>query len=180
MKKAVALLILIMFASDGLAQTSKWKKGKLWFSDPEELYILRLCNTVTTTLDINTREVKPDDLRSMRDLLDPRWKGKISIQDPTLPGSGSNQAAYLYIQFGEDFVRKLYIDQKPMISRDTRQLTDWLVRGTYPISFGAVDGDVEQLRRDGFPVLPLYDLPDWPGTTTAGFGQVALLSHAPH
>src|SRR5580765_110982 len=26
---------------------SKWKKGKLWFSDPDEQYILRLANTVT-------------------------------------------------------------------------------------------------------------------------------------
>jgi iron(III) transport system substrate-binding protein len=159
---------------------SKWKKGKLWFSDPEDQYVLRLCNTLTSTLEINTREVKLDDLRSVRNLLDPKWKGKITLQDPTLFGSGSNQAAQLYIQFGEDFVRRLYIDQKPMISRDTRQMTDWVARGTYPISFGGLDGEVEQLRRDGFPVLPLYGLPDWPGTTTAGFGQIALLNNASH
>jgi iron(III) transport system substrate-binding protein len=169
-------LLFLPETTDG----SKWKKGSLWFSDPEEQYVLRLCNTLTTTLEINTREVKPGDLHSMRDLLDPKWKGRISLQDPTLPGSGSNQAAQLYIQFGEEFIRRLYIDQKPMISRDTRQLTDWLVRGTYPISFGAVDGDVEQLHTEGLSVLPVYNLSDWPGTTTAGFGQVALLDHAPH
>jgi iron(III) transport system substrate-binding protein len=159
---------------------SKWKTGKVWFTDPGEEYVLRLCNTLTSTLAINTREVKPDDLRSMRDLLDPRWKGRMSFQDPTLPGSGSNQAAQLYLEFGEEFIRRLYIDQKPMISRDTRQLGDWLVRGTYPISFGAVDGDVEQLRKEGWPVSPVYNLTDWPGTTTAGFGQLALLNQAPH
>jgi iron(III) transport system substrate-binding protein len=168
--------LLLPEVTDG----SKWKTGKLWFSDPEQTYVLRLCNTLTSTLAINTREVKPDDLRSMRDLLDPKWKGKISLQDPTVPGSGSNQAAQLYLQFGEEFVRRLYIDQKPAISRDTRQLSDWLVRGTYPISFGAVDGEVERLSKEGWPVLPLYSLSDWPGTTTAGFGQIALLSHAPH
>ncbi len=159
---------------------SKWQTGNLWFSDPEQLYVLRLCNTLTSTLAINTHGLKPEDLHSMRDLLDPRWKGKISLQDPTLPGSGSNQAAQLYLQFGEDFVRRLFIDQKPAISRDTRQMTDWLVRGTYPISFGAVDGEVEHLNKEGWPVLPVYSLSDWPGTTTAGFGQIALLGHAPH
>jgi iron(III) transport system substrate-binding protein len=159
---------------------SNWKKGALWFSDPDDLYILRLCNTLTSTLAINTHEVQPDALHSMQDLLDPKWRGKISLQDPTVPGSGSNQAAQLYVELGEDFVRRLYIDQKPVISRDTRQLVDWLLRGTYPISFGTVDGDVEQLERDGLPVLPLYGLSDWPGTTTAGFGQVAMLNHAPH
>jgi len=29
------------------------------------------------------------------------------------PAAGSNQAAQLYLQFGEDFVRRLYLDQKP-------------------------------------------------------------------
>jgi iron(III) transport system substrate-binding protein len=159
---------------------SKWKQGKLWFSDPEEEYVLRLANTVTSTLAINTQKIRTEELRSIQELLDPKWKGKISVQDPTLPGSGSNQAAQLYLQFGEEFFRHFYIDQKPVITRDTRQLTDWLVRGTYPVSFGAVDGDMEQLRKDGWPVLPLYSLTDWPGTTTAGFGQLAMLNNAPH
>ena len=163
-----------------VVDASHWKTGKLWFSDPDDEFILRLCNTLTSTLAINTHEVRPDDLKSVQDLLDPRWTGKISVQDPTLPGSGSNQAAQLYLQFGEAFVKRLYIDQKPMISRDTRQLTNSLLRGTYPISFGAVDGDVEQLARDGLPVLSIYGLAGWPGTTTAGFGQVAMLMHAPH
>jgi iron(III) transport system substrate-binding protein len=39
---------------------------------------------------------------------------------------------------------------------------------------------VEQLRNEGWPVASLYGLSDWPGTTTAGFGQIALLNHAPH
>ena len=120
---------------------AKWKIGKLWFSDPEQIYILRLFNTLGTPFHINTDKVKPGELRSVRDLLDPKWKGKISVQDPTTPGSGSNHAAALYAQFGEEFVRRFYIDQKPAISRDTRQLTDWLARGTYPIALGAEDSE---------------------------------------
>jgi iron(III) transport system substrate-binding protein len=158
---------------------SKWKKGKLWFSDPDDQYVLRLSNTVSTTFYINTSHVKPGDLRTVQDLLNPKWSGKISLQDPTVPGSGSNQAAQLYLQFGEDFVKKLYVDQKPAISRDTRQLTDWLARGSHPISLGAEDRDVDQLRKEGLPIAPL-DLPDLPGLISAGFGQLALLNGAPH
>src|SRR5581483_9677436 len=72
---------------------AKWKKGKLWFMDPEERYILRLFNTVGANFYVNTQSAKPSDFRSARDLLDPKWMGKISAHDPTVPGSGSNQAA---------------------------------------------------------------------------------------
>ncbi len=158
---------------------SKWKKGKLWFADPEQQYVLRLFNTVNESFTINTQEVKPADLRSVRDLLDPKWKGKISFMDPTVSGTGSNQAAQLYVRFGEEFIKKLLIDQKPMITRDRRQLTDGLIRGTYPISFGAEGGEVERLRAQGVPLLPMFDLADMPGSLSGG-DQVALVSHAPH
>ncbi|MBA2690085.1 MAG: extracellular solute-binding protein [Burkholderiales bacterium] len=159
---------------------SKWKKGKLWFMDPEQQYVLRLFNTAGPVFYINTQAVKPADLRSARDLLNPKWRGKISAHDPTVPGPGSNQAARFYLRFGEEFVKQLYVDQKLMISRDRRQLTDWLMRGTYPISFDAEDDQLERMRKEGLPVMAIYSLPDLPGTLSGGEGQVALLSHAPH
>ena len=159
---------------------SKWKLGKLWFSDPDDQYILRLANSVTTMFHINTRQVKPGEIRAVKDLLNPKWKGKIALQDPTIPGSGSNQAAHLYFQHGEDFVKQLYVDQKPMVSRDTRQLTDALARGTHPITLGAEDADVDKLRREGMPIERLENLTDLYSEVSASFGQVAILDKAPH
>ncbi len=159
---------------------SKWKKGKLWFGDPEGQYVLRLANSVTTMFHINTDAVKPGDLRSTKDLLDPKWKGRIALQDPTISGSGSNQAAHLYFQHGADFVKRLYLDQKPMISRDTRQLTDGLARGVYPITLGAEDAEVEKLRAEGMPLALLDNLSDLYSEVSAGFGQVAMIAEPPH
>ncbi len=158
---------------------SKWKKGELWFADPEHQYVLRIFNTVNRAFTINTREVKAEELHSIRDLLDPKWKGKISFMDPTISGTGSNQAAQLYAQLGEDFIRRLFIDQKPMISRDRRQLTDGLARGSYPISFGAEEGELQRLREEGLPVSALYSLEDMRPSLSGG-DQVALFNHAPH
>lgn len=159
---------------------AKWKRGALWFMDPEQQYVLRLFSSESEEFSINTQYVKPDDLRSAQDLLDPKWKGKIATHDPTVPGTGSNQAARFYMQFGEDFVKKLFVDQQPAISRDERQLTDWLLRGTYPIVFGANDARVEEMRKEGMPLVSVHGLPDLPGTVAVGNGLVGLFKNAPH
>jgi iron(III) transport system substrate-binding protein len=163
-----------------VVDASKWKSGKLPFVDPEQQYVLRLWNSVTPSFYINTQVVKPGDLRSARDLLDPKWRGKISAEDATLPGSGSAQAARYHLQLGEEFVKKLYIDQKPVISRERRQLTDWLIRGTYPIALNADEDEVERLRKEGMPVTAVFSLPDLPGATNTGEGQVGMFKNAPN
>ncbi len=178
-EKMLAPLKPALILGDAL-DPAKWRRGKLWFTDPQERYVLRLFNTVGPALHINTRSVKPDELRAARDLLDPRWKGRISAHDPTVGGSGIGHATRYYLQFGEDFVRRLYVDQKPVVARDRRQLTDWLLRGSQPISLDAEEDQVERLRRDGLPVAAVYKLSDMPGTLTAGVGQMALLDRAPH
>jgi iron(III) transport system substrate-binding protein len=156
-----------------------WKRGSLWFLDPEEQYVLRLFNTVREAFMINTDIVKPDDLRKFTDLLDPKWKGRISVLDPTRSGTGSNQIALMEELFGEDFVNKLLVDQTPIISTNRRQLTDWMVRGVYPISFGPEDGEVERLREEGMPVKTIYGLEDMPGTISGG-NVMSLIAGAPH
>jgi iron(III) transport system substrate-binding protein len=159
---------------------SKWKKGSLWFADPEQQYVLRLTDMQSALFHINTSKVKPEEMRTGNDLLDPRWKGKIAFMDPTVNGSGSNDAARLYLNFGEDFVKRLFIDQKPVITRDSRQLTDWLARGTYPIAWAAEASQVEQMRKDDFPILAVYNLSDMPGSTSGAFGQLVSINGAPH
>jgi iron(III) transport system substrate-binding protein len=145
-----------------------WRSGSLWFLDPEQQYVLRLFNTVREAVMINTDQVKKGDLKTFRDLLDPKWKGKISVLDMTRSGTASNQAAVMEGQFGAEFVNKLLTDQKPIVSTSRRQLTDWVARGTYPISIGAEDGEIERLQAEGLPVDTIYSLSDMPGSLSGG------------
>jgi len=157
-----------------------WKAGKPWFMDPDGKYVLRLFNTVTRMFFINTSLVKPEEIKVSKDLLDPKWKGKIIVHDPTVPGTGSNDAARLYAQFGEDFLKKLYVDQQPRIVRDRRQITDAIFRGTYPIALGAEDEDVNKFIAEGIPLRSIYELEDLPGSLSAGVGEAAFIANAPH
>jgi iron(III) transport system substrate-binding protein len=98
-------------------------------------------------------------MRTAKDLLNPKWKGKIVTQDPTSKsGSGSNTAASIYSQLGPEFTKTLYVDQKPVISDDRRQMTDWLARGTYPICLTCRADDVRPLQKEGFKILEVFDL----------------------
>jgi len=159
---------------------SRWKNGKLWFVDPEERYVLRLFSSVASFLHINTEYVKPDEIRSAKDLLNPKWRGKISTEDPTDSGNGQNQAVRFYLQLGEEFVKKLYIDQKLGITRERRQLADWLARGTYPICLSCREDDVTALRREGFKILEVFELSDVAGTIGSSPWLLTLMNKAPH
>src|SRR4029450_5363539 len=98
---------------------------------------------------LKTSMATPEEIKTAQDLLNPKWKGKIIAHDPTVPGTGSNDAARLYAQFGEDFLKKLYVDQQPRIVRDRRLITDALTRGSYPIALGAEDEDVNKFIAEG-------------------------------
>jgi iron(III) transport system substrate-binding protein len=139
---------------------AKWKAGKLWFMDPEDKFILRVFNSVNGLFFYNADHVKAEEVRSAKDLLNPKWHGKISTDDPMVSGTGAATAAMLYTQLGAEFVKRLYIDQKPVFSRERRQYTDWLARGTYPICLNCREDDVKPLRKEGFKLVEVFELAD--------------------
>ena len=85
---------------------AKWVVGRVLFMDPEQQYMLRLTNFLTLLVSVNTQYVRAEEIRSWADLLDPRYRGKISADDPNVAGSGWNTASYLLGSLGEDYVRR--------------------------------------------------------------------------
>jgi iron(III) transport system substrate-binding protein len=159
---------------------TKWKSGGLWFLDPQDQYILRITRSVGGHVAYNREQVSPDEIRSARDMLNPKWRGKIVTDDPRIAGTGSNNAAVLYAVMGEDYLRQFYVGQQVMFAREERQSADWLARGTYPIQFPANVRYVQPLIEDGFPIGVRPGFDEIAGQISSGSGLVALINRAPH
>ena len=122
--------------------------------------------------------VKVDEIKSYRDLLQPRWKGKIIINDPTVAGIGGKWFSMVgrYIM-NLDFMREI-ARQEPVILRDQRLQVDWLAKGKYPIGIAAVTDMVTEFRKAGAPLS--YAEPSegtWLGNGSGGLGLVVKAPH---
>lgn len=82
---------------------------------------------------VNRTLVKPaDEPKSWKDLLDPRWAGKILSDDYRALGGGAVFFVVMQNTFGRDYHEKLAA-QKPVFSRDILNSERRVARGEYPI-----------------------------------------------
>ena len=161
-----------------VVQPSKWQGGKLRFNDPEQRYVVRFNNSLNPLFMFNTRFLKREEIHSIKEFIKPKWKGKIALPDPR--SSTHSVPVALYLSQGEEFIKKLYVDNQPTFSAQRRQLADWLIRGTYPITIGVRDQAFDRLRAEGFPIDTVLSLPDFPGFVVSGSGNLSILDGAPH
>ena len=94
-------------------------------------------------------------------------------------GSPLTTMGALYRQKGPDFIRKLVVDQKPVITNIPRQQTDWLVSGRYPIAFGVPSAALVEYRRNGGDVSGISKMT---GTRqwSMGVGGITVPTRNPH
>jgi iron(III) transport system substrate-binding protein len=109
------------------------------FLDKGKQYDYAITRSRSQSLWIDTNQVKDGEIKSYKDLLDPKWKGKILAGDLRTKGSGFWLGTTLRMKTGsDDIVRQLWKDQEAVLSTDARQLTEQMVRGVYPIGIGAI------------------------------------------
>ncbi len=128
-----------------------WRDKRLPFYDKDGkmfMYISR----IGPTLAINKDDVRIDEFKSWRSLLEPKWKGKILVYDPTIPGPGNALMTTVGEIMGTNYLREL-AKQEPVFNRDMRTQVEWIARSKYAVALGFEFTLFEQMRGQGAPLV---------------------------
>ncbi len=135
---------------------SLWAGGKFPFVDKDKKSI-QMIASIQRYIVYNTDLVKKGEITGYKDLLDPKWKGKMTMNDPTLSGPGVSMMTFLArdvwnLDEAKDFLRRLIVDQDLVIQRDVRLHLETVARGKYAIALGPWPDVLTEFLRAGAPL----------------------------
>lgn len=154
-----------------------WWEGEMPFVDKEKQYIVMGTVSPTTGIVINTSLIKKEEVKSFEVLLDPRWKGKVAMTDPTKEGP-SNQQTHVLAEayYGYDFLKKL-VETKPDILSDERVLAGGLAQGKYAIAIGLGQNHIQPFVDAGAPLTSVQPKGTY---VSSGATSLSLIDKALH
>lgn len=163
-------------------EPKNWLDGKLWFTDKTR-YNLVMGLTTRPAFAINSNLLKAEEFKSFRDLLNPKWKGKIIVgRDPAIAGPGQAIFTHFYLHkdLGPDFIRAI-VKQELTILREDRQALDWVAQGKFLILLGPAETISEEMIKRGVPItlIPPQQLREG-GDVSPGPASLVLINRAPH
>ena len=157
----------------------QWWGGHAWEDNVKtNRFIYSFTADFSTPPFYNAELLKPADISSYDDLLDPKWKGKIGFFEPRIPSAGQGLWGFLMKIKGKEFLQKL-AEQNLFISRDGKQLADGLAKGTLVVGLGLSQRFVDPYVNAGLPIKPLMSIKEGLSGSN-GFGTVAVMKNAPH
>jgi iron(III) transport system substrate-binding protein len=149
------------------------------FQDKDKKYVYAFTSYIDGQIRVNRTVVPQSELNSAEGLLDPKWRGKIVMYDPRGSGAGSTTMSMLRKELGDEAMKILLVDQKPVLSTDKRQFTEWVIRGQYPIGIGIVDPYLAPFLEQGVG-KDVGRLETKLKLVTTGSGALVIMNRNPH
>lgn len=154
-----------------------WFKGRVPFIDKENIVFAFMARP-NPPITINTRFVKDEEIKGYQELLSPRWKGKIVVDDLTIDGPGLRWFAVVGNRIlSMDYMRQ-FAKQEPVLMRDFRLTAEWVAQGKYLIGIALLSASVSEFQKSGVPLIQIS--PAEGDYITTGAGAISLVKGAPH
>ena len=166
-----------LFILPEIKDPKQWYGGHVW-SDNARRFLYTFQAYQSENFWHNTQLMKPDEIRSYDDLLNPKWKGKIGMLDPRSSGGGTSTWAFLFKIKGEEFLKKLAA-QDLTLSRDQRLLGESLARGRLALTVGLSFYSLAPFLKAGQPIRPLPEAKEG-SYTSCGSGALSVVKKAAH
>ena len=158
-----------------------WRGGGLEFLDPNRTLMV-MTPFQRGIIFYNPKLVNAKEFKSYKDLLDPKWKGKLVMDDPRRAGPGQATFTFFYLHpdLGVDFIRALG-KQQITILKDYAQEVDAVGQGRYPVLIGTADFVAVARAKQGIPIaiVDARQLKEGADVSPAN-GSLALFNKAPH
>src|SRR5919109_1923349 len=156
---------------------NNWWGGHIWV-DNAKRYVYASNAYQTENVWCNSDYVKSDEIRSLADLLNPKWSGRIGFLDPRTPGAGASMWSFIWKLKGEEYLKRL-AGQKLFLSRDQRLLGESLAKGKIAVAIGLSYYSLQPFIKAGLPVRSV-PTPRDEVYVSGGSGNVAMIKGAPH
>jgi iron(III) transport system substrate-binding protein len=123
------------------------------YNDPDDQFVTTAAGLVLLTY--NTEAVKPEDApKKWTDLLDPKWKNRVSIGHPGFSGYVGTWVVQMRKLYGWDFFKKLE-QNKPRIGRSINDTVTMLNAKETLVAAGPSATTLES-KRKGNPLAVVY------------------------
>ena len=160
-----------------------WRDGRFEFTNPATRYNLVFSSQPNPPVIYDPNQVKVNEIDELYELLNPKWKGKIVINDPLPAGPAASLFRWLWRMLGPDkatdYFRKIRA-QAGAVDRDQRRQIEWIVYGKYAWLLAPNNSMLYQLAQRGLKFGILPEFKDYGTHIGTGSGCIALMNRAPH
>jgi iron(III) transport system substrate-binding protein len=155
----------------------QWWGGHLWV-DKAKRFVYTFQAYLSEVIWYNTDLLNPNEIRSLDDFLNPKWKGRIGYLDPRTPGAGDSTWSFLWQVKGEEYLKKL-VGQDLYLGRDQRLLAESLAKGRVAVMIGLSYYSFLPFLKAGLPIKVLPRLKEG-NYGTGGSGNLAIIKAPAH
>jgi iron(III) transport system substrate-binding protein len=155
----------------------QWWGGHLWV-DNANRFVYMFQAYLSEVIWYNTDLLNPNEIRSLDDFLNPKWKGKIGYLDPRTPGAGDSTWGFLWQVKGEEYLKKL-VGQDLYLGRDQRLLAESLAKGRVAVMIGLSYYSFLPFLKADLPIKALPRLKEG-NYGTGGSGNLAIIKAPAH